>query len=425
MQGLISFRRRMKFALLGYSRESLPLVRGVAREGHEIFAAYEAASGKDQLRTFLPDLHILGGWENLLGEHRVDAVLVAGPWLPDALPADIREQRDDQLRKLIQAGMPLLVVPPICEAIVGFELEMIRKDVGGVVVPAMPLALHAAWDDLADWLSAKGTSSIGRVEIVTLERFLPVRQRSDVLVAFLHDIDLLRRLVGPLKRITASGGVRHAEEKPSLGDLSVHAESEAYYPVRWSVQPAIDFHGARVTVLGETGRVTLEIPADGSSWKLQGPGVERTYEPLDEPTALVDELQAAMYARAEPAITWYDACRAAEAMEAIDRSLARGRAVDLYNEEHSEESSFKGIMAAGGCLMLLAILGAFLVAAMGAAIFPPGEGRGPQVWGWLQVCLVAPVMLFLLAQLLSFGLAAHRRRKLGVASLADQANRSD
>ncbi len=67
-------------------------------------------------------------------------------------------------------------------------------------------------------------------------------------------------------------------------------------------------------------------------------------------------------------------------------------------------------------MLLLATLGAFMLAGVAAALFRPAEGSGPSVWGWLQVCLIVPLVLFLLAQLLSFGLAAHRRRKLDVPS---------
>ena len=50
---------------------------------------------------------------------------------------------------------------------------------------------------------------------------------------------------------------------------------------------------------------------------------------------------------------WLAACRDQEAAEAVDRSLARGRTIELFNEEHTEEESFKSVMAMGGCLLLV------------------------------------------------------------------------
>ena len=41
---------------------------------------------------------------------------------------------------------------------------------------------------------------------------------------------------------------------------------------------------------------------------------------------------------------------------------ARGRTIELFAEEHTEEESFKGIMAMGGCLLLVMALGVLVVA---------------------------------------------------------------
>ena len=49
---------------------------------------------------------------------------------------------------------------------------------------------------------------------------------------------------------------------------------------------------------------------------------------------------------------WIDVCHDLEAAEAIDRSLSRGRTVNVTTDEPTEEEAFKGVMAAGGCLTL-------------------------------------------------------------------------
>jgi hypothetical protein len=157
------------------------------------------------------------------------------------------------------------------------------------------------------------------------------------------------------------------------------------------------------------------MPQNGV-WKLTAPDGETEYEPFDSVAAVLD-----CFSSLTPHSTWLDACRATEAMEAIDRSLARNRAIDLHNEEHSEESSFKGIMAASGCLMLLGTLAAVSCAGALAVFFPPGKAMGEDdpsrygqfhsYWTWLQICLIVPLAVFLLAQLLSFGLSRHLRSK--------------
>lgn len=397
----------MKLALLGTTPAAIAFAVRAAQLGHEVIAAYEAQD-KAQLREALPTVAFREDWENLLGARDVDAVVVAGPILPEDLPANERERRDDQLRKLFQAAVPLIVLPPVCEAIVGFELEMIRRDVQGAVIPALATPLHA-WLHLAEWLTEKSASALGPIEVVQVERCLAVRQRPEVLAAFARDAELLRRIAGPLKRLTASGGKQSAERKASLASLVVQAEGESAFPVRWSVAPVGEFDGAKVRIVGSSGEVVLEMPSAGN-WRLRGPGLMEEYEPPDEAETALEELERSLAVRkldepsASSPLTWLNACRAVEAMEAIDRSLARNRAVDLYNEDHSEESSFKGIMAASGCLMLLGTLAALTCAGALTVVAKPEKGSGGTYWGWLQVCLIVPLALFLLAQLLSFGL---------------------
>jgi hypothetical protein len=336
------------------------------------------------------------------------------------VPSDVQERRDDQLRKLIQAGVPLVIIPPVCEAIVGFELEMIRSDVKGIIVPAWGAPLHEAIHDLLDWHDshAAAPSPLGRTEMFSIERSLAVRSRAAVLAAFAHDAEILRRVAGPFKRLTASGGVNDGQAKPSLANLSVHAEGDV--PIRWSVAAPGGGSGAELTELGSTGRITFSMPS-AAPWRLSGPDLDRSYEPQDGVATVLDELQKCIANASLPRITWLHACRAVEAMEAIDRSMARNRAIDLYNEEHSEESSFKGIMAASGCLMLLGTLAAISCTGALAVFFPPGKRTGDvdpaqygqfhSYWTWLQVCLIAPLAVFLLIQLLSFGLSRHLRSK--------------
>lgn len=398
----------MKLALLGVTPQALVLAARAAELGHEIAIAYDAATDRTALLDAFPRIRVRSDWESLLGEREVDAVIVAGPRLPEDEPADVREQCDDQLRKLIQAAVPLVVIPPVCEAIVGFELEMIRRDVKAVVVPALTEPLHAALDDLANWLSPKA-GVLGNIELIRMERALPLRRRLDVLSAFVGDAEVLRRLVGPLRRLTASGGKAEGEEKPSLANVVVQAEGESGLAVRWSPVAPENFSGARLTVEGGEGRLTLHMPLDGN-WELAGPGIERSYERLDS-AVVFEELEQAISQESAPRITWLDACRAVEAAEAIDRSLGRGRTIELYNEEHSEESSFKGIMAAGGCLILLATLAIFIGAGVLTVLLPPAKGSGGSYWGWLQACLLVPLGLFLAVQLLSFGLSRHLRNK--------------
>lgn len=401
----------MKLALLGCTPQTLALVEVAVRLGHEVVAAFDADRERTQLREAVPGIRIRDDWESLLAARDVDGVVVAGPRLPEDTASDVQERRDDQLRKLIQNDVPLLVIPPVCEAIVGFELEMIRKDVRGIIVPALGAPLHPAWDDLEPWLSRMSATAGGTVELVTFERLLTSRQRAEVLTAFAADAEIMRRIVGPLRRITASGGGSGEGGKRSLSGLAVQVEGEAPFPIRWSVAPPADSAGGRLTAVAGTERMMLLMPEGREAWKLRGGGLDRDYESFCPLSAALNELENAIAFRSLPSVTWLDACRGTEAMEAIDRSLQRARSIDLHNEEHSEESSFKGVMAAGGCMLLLATVVALVCSGIIPALVPPAERSGSTYWAWAQVCFLVPLALFLGAQLLSFGLAHHLRAK--------------
>lgn len=424
-----SQQRLMKFAVLGCTSQAIALIQEAIRLGHEVTVAYDAASGRQSLRAAAPNIRFRDHWEELLGDREIDALIVAGPILVEDVPSDVQERRDDQLRKLIQASVPLVVIPPVCEAIVGFELEMIRRDVKGIIVPAWGAPLHLAIGEIAQWTDERSAAAAGKIELLAIERFLPVRQRAEVLPAFAHDAEILRRIAGPLLRLTASGTTRDGEAKPSLANATVHADTESGFPCRWSVGPANDFAGAMLTLQGSSSNLTLKMPTSGA-WELTNPAGENKSFSFNSAQAVLGELERVIPTGAEPKLTWLHACRAVEAMEAIDRSVARNRAIELYNEEPSEESSFKGIMAASGCLMLLGTLAAIACAGGIAVFLPPGKRTGEagpgqygqfhSYWTWLQVCLIVPLAIFLLVQLLSLGLSRHLRSKAQpAAKIAD------
>jgi len=96
---------------------------------------------------------------------------------------------------------------------------------------------------------------------------------------------------------------------------------------------------------------------------------------------------------------WSDAARAVELAEAVERSVRRGRTIELHDEDFSEEATFKGTMTSLGCAVLMFGLVTLVV----AAAFRQ-HGR------WLYVLLVV-FLLFLALQL--FRLVFRGRPKSG------------
>src|SRR5262245_18370957 len=122
----------MKLALLGADDESLQLVRwAVVSGGHELVLAADCRQRAAEIRSLAPQVRLQEPWETLMLGTVADAVIVgrAGAGLSDVSGIADDERRADQLRKLAQAAVPMLVVCPACEAIVGFEIDMIRRDV--------------------------------------------------------------------------------------------------------------------------------------------------------------------------------------------------------------------------------------------------------------------------------------------------------
>jgi hypothetical protein len=97
---------------------------------------------------------------------------------------------------------------------------------------------------------------------------------------------------------------------------------------------------------------------------------------------------------------WLDAGRSAELTETIDRSLKRGRTIELHYEEYSEASTFKGTMAAVGCCLL--IVGLVLVVVVGV-LEDFLRRRVPLIPKWPYV-LLGVLGLFLALQLLLLAL---------------------
>jgi len=304
----------------------------------------------------------------------------------------------------------MLVVCPACEAIVGFEIEMIRRDSRGIIVPYIPGEQQPVLAELARWLAAPEHSPIGPLEQVHLEREQSDRGRAAVLVQFARDAALLRRLIGTIRSVSASGpppkvgrdplGPR-PKELPALANLSVSLSGERETSVRWSIGPPAGPEMGRLIVIGERGRATLLMPR-GGEWSLDlgrgRAGGHLADEAFSDAQAAIGELWEAIAGRAADEDAWLAACRDQEAAEAIDRSLARGRTIELFNEEHTEEESFKGIMAMGGCLLLVGALGVVFLATIVEGLRLPL--RDWAVWRYWPIYLLVPIAAFLMLQLL-------------------------
>ena len=424
------YNQSMRFALLGYDSDAYLLVRWLVDDGqHELMFVIGAGGAANLLLTLIPGVQVRDSWEELLLGSTVDVVIFARgeqtALLEHGLNPD--DLRADQLRKLAQAAVPMLVVCPACDAIIGFEIEMIRRDVGGLIWPYVPGQHHPAIRELACLVERSHDSPLGQLEQVTFDREQSRRDRVSVLQQLSRDFALLRSLVGTLQSVSGSGPARDVgrdplgpklKELPALANLSVALTSESRLPARWSISPPTTGDLGRLTLIGQRGKAILTMPAEGD-WSLDiaGDTYSTTNFASDADLSevfqqLSQNIQSVAATAASP---WISSCRDQEAAEAVDRSLSRGRTIELFNEEHTEEASFKGVMAMGGCLLLACALVIVLFAAVVEGLHLPM--RNWPVWRLWPVYLLAAIGLFLLLQL--FRLAVKRPELRSSSTLPD------
>jgi hypothetical protein len=407
----------MKLALLGCDDESLALVREAIVQGeHALVAAYDTAKFRPQVESLAPSARLDEDWETLLLGTLADVVIVArgrlDPSRSTGFAAD--ERRNDQLRKLVQAAVPLIVIQPGCEAIVGYELDMISSDCGGTIVPFAPGQNQAAAKELSNYVLCKDTSPIGSVEQILFEREMTSRSRPQVLAQLARDVAVVREFSGEIRKMSATGtavgetvdplGPR-PKTLPSLENLSVHLSGEEPFAARWSVLPAEQGDQLRITVIGARGRGVL-MQSGGLSpsavLKVSGSGDASSsvteFPPQNEFHQSLRIVSHKLAGHDQQLPSWLEACRDVEVASSVDRSLERGRAVEFFGEEHTEEQSFKGVMAVGGCLMLCVTFVAVVIAAAVEGLQLPL--RESPFWRAWPLYVLAPIVLFLLLQLL-------------------------
>src|SRR5687768_11254956 len=255
----------MKLALLGVDEDALALVHwAITQGGHQLTAAYDVGPRAVEARAIAPGVAISEIWEELLVGRVADAVIIgrgeAGltqqTGFPDA------QRRADQLRKLAQATVPLIVVCPACEAIVGFEIEMIRRDAGGIIAPFVPGAHHAAFERLVALVSRNDSEPLGEVQQVSLEREVESTNRESVLARVARDVALLRPLIGNIAAVTATGPARPLGRDPlgpkpvhllPLANLSIHFTGTEGRTARWSLVPSSGSPNGQLKLIGVNG----------------------------------------------------------------------------------------------------------------------------------------------------------------------------
>jgi hypothetical protein len=168
------------------------------------------------------------------------------------------------------------------------------------------------------------------------------------------------------------------------------------------VAPADGVESAQLKLVAPGGRAVLTMPEGEGVWNLElqigGQRADRQWPAWNPAQAALEQLRGAVFGQPVQ-LEWLDGARSIELTETIDRSLARGRTIELHHEEYNEAGAFKSMMAASGCGLLL--LGIFLLVVVGVV---EDLGRAirlpmPHLADWPYL-LLAVLAIFLLLQLL-------------------------
>jgi hypothetical protein len=400
----------MKFAILGTDSCLLQLAAAAKDEGHEIVWVGDIRPEDIDIvsQTITRRLDPSHEWESLLDRAIADAVLVGRGTESDEL-------RAEQLKRLAAEAVPLLLVHPACESVLTYyEVDMTRRETGGIIRHYNPVAGHPIIADVARWIR-DGHPTIGPVHQLTCERRVADGSRTSVLNRLARDVEPLAAAAGDIRRVSAIGP---NIDKPSFASLQVQMTCDSAASLRWSVASlAGTYHDLVITLVGEQGTVALRIPATADrrqTWEIEVISSEHRdrqalapYEPaliaIRELVSAVEEDDAERRSRMS---TWDAATRAMEVVDAIELSLEKGRTMDVHQQQLTERLAFRGTMSALGCgLLLMGFMAVVFVTLVGGA---EGKERPHLLRSW-PIVLLALLAGFLLLQMAPLLIAKRKR----------------
>lgn len=374
------------------------LWRGLAEAGVRGHAVTMSPASAAALQPLAAPLAIETGWEAWLSSAPVDAVWVLGD--SDLLQTTARQ--------LAQEGVPLWVSVSAKQGLTFlYELMLLQDD------RKTPLA--PAWDFIHQPLlgglkQALASEALGRVPYLHLKRTVcPAAGSVGVTAAavdelLLSDIALLRWLVGEPTQVTAL----RTEVDGSVLRASVTFSVPGRIELQWTLDIVSDGTSDAtwdLRVPSPNGDLLVSRTSAGE-YRLGGnPAVISSLalgqaEDRDAGSPGVQTLQIFLREKGSPlsasGLTWSDAVRAAELLDASERSLKRRRTIEIHWDRLSERALFKTQMAAIGCGVLFLTLALFVILSLidGVVRFPPN------VRNILRLALFLPAAIFLGVQLL-------------------------
>jgi len=412
-------KEHLNIALLGIDDEAVALVREIARDSaHRLqffapaidnsAADKEVAAAIAEVRVLCPQAELVDHWERLLAPGICDAVVVAGP--------RGFAERFEQLRRFVQERIPVFAThPPSMALIEAYELEMVRQEVDA------PLwSLLVVKDDFDMWYGKEyplvEVPEIAQAPLVLknllCERYVSKRTREGVLGALARDIDFIRDLCGEISQVATLSG-HEATTQGSRRDwtgLTVELQTAWAGVVRWSAEPAGTWSGLRVRTSGEDCSHTVAIREKPEGAEIEytvsrqwQPDVTAQWRSSGYRLSMIAGRTTHALAGFKTHSNWTETIRTLELVEAVEKSLRKGRTISVGVEGRTESDAFKGTMASVGCVLLIVGL---LVVIGSAVMLKIAEKVGNQalvnIFKWWPALLVGIFGVFLVLQLLRF-----------------------
>jgi len=423
----------MRIALLGTDIELAELVRSFPSS-----TEYVATYGCDAdlaipFRNPVPS-HPLSDWPTLLNSPVLDGVIVGGT---DAWT----EAGIDRIRQLMQAEIPLLLPWPDGDPLAVYELDMIRQSSGAVLAVRAAHPHHPALKVIQS-LAGDPTDPLAWDQLI-IERHLPDCRRTVLLRQFAIDCDLIRRVAGELQSVSASGVQPDALHWPGF-HANLNAARAA--TIRWNLNPESSAPAFRMVLLRGSRRAIWTAHADLTNSQVEldrfdSPGFPKAWPDWNPAQTIARTFSSTLHGTA-PVPHWTDLCRCAEVVDGVERSLTRGRRIDLTGRTVTEQDAFRGVMSAGGCFLILVGL-LFLIVfatfegariahsgalresaathAAGAQSGPRDDGIATRPTPYWAILLAVPLVAFLMMQLLQLLI----RKPADRADSAEETNFAD
>ncbi len=315
----------MNFALLGIDPESVALAQAAEAAGHAIVWCGDVTDACPRMPNW-PAADLGDEWEALLDHRAADAVIVGRGQAAASL-------RAEQVNLLTKNGVAVLTSFPLVDSVLSYyEIDMARGESDAVLQHFNPLTeQHAIIGQCREWID-NGHPQLGAIEQVVWERPLAERTQENVLWHFSRDVELLSQVAGGLNQLGALGS---PDETATYTGLSVQLLGKNEVPVRWQVGPVEHETHARLILIAEHGKSTIE------------------FDDVDAASQAIERFVDSVTAGNGSASTWPQGLAAMELTDTIEISLRRGRMIEVHQQQLTEQMAFKGTMSALGCGVLL------------------------------------------------------------------------